>query len=269
VTAPSRLGLGGSRFGSFNNPAPAADSERLVRAALDLGVTLVDTADIYGQGDSERIIGRALAGRRDAAYVVTKAGQTFAARYRLLRPAKPVLRALLARRRRGTLVSAQRANAMGNDWRPAAIAAALDGSLRRLRTDRVDAFLLHSPPAAIAGDPALADAVARLRDAGKARAIGVSCDDLPALDAALAQPAWTVLELPWAVVVALGDRAATIRARGITILAREVVTQQHPLAPLDAVANALAHPAIDSIVVGTGAIDHLRAMAALTADAAR
>lgn len=258
---PSRLGLGGSRFGSFGNPASPADSERLVRAALDLGVRVIDTASIYGQGDSERIIGRALTGRRDTAFVVTKAGLSFSAKYRLLRPAKPLLRRLLANR--GGTVTAQRGDAMASDWRPEAIAASLDASLRRLRTDRVEAFLLHSPPA-----PAIAPLTAtmvRARDSGKALRIGVSCDDLAALDAALAEPAYTVLELPWNVIATLGDRAGTIAHRDIAVIAREVIAQQPMLAPSDAVARALAHPAIGCTVVGTGRLAHLQALAALTA----
>lgn len=265
AAVPSLLGLGASRFGSFNNPAPATESERLVRAALDLGVTAIDTASIYGQGDSERIIGRAIADRRDAAFVVTKAGQTFSARYRLLRPAKPLLRKLLGARRRGDVstVTTQRAGAMSSDWRPRALTASLDASLRRLRTDRVDAFLLHSPPPQVAADPRIAAAMLAAQHAGKALRIGVSCDDLPTLDAALAQEAWQVLELPWSVIVALGDRTDTIIARGMLVLAREVVLQQPDLPPAQAVSRSIAHPAVGCTIVGTGRLEHLRALAAV------
>lgn len=259
----SRLGLGGSKFGSFGNPAPAADSERLVRVALDLGVTVLDTANIYGQGDSERIIARAIAGRRDAAFVVTKAGQTFSAKYRALRIAKPVIRAVLARRGAGSGVTAQRGDAMRHDWRPRAIVTALEASLKRLRSDRVEAFLLHSPPPYVAADPELALALVAARAAGKALRIGVSCDDLATLDAALDQPAYEMFELPWDVVAALGPRADAIRARGHLVLAREVVTQQPGLSAAQAVARAIAHPAVDCTVVGTGKAEHLRALAAI------
>ncbi len=80
----SRLGLGASRMGSFGNPQPLGDSTRLVRGALDLGVTTIDTANIYGQGDSERAIGRALVGARDRAFIVTKGGRLFSGRARAL-----------------------------------------------------------------------------------------------------------------------------------------------------------------------------------------
>ena len=265
----SRLGLGGSRFGSFGNPAPAAESERLVQVALDLGVGVIDTASIYGQGDSERIIGRAIAGRRDAAFVVTKGGLTFSAKYRLLRTAKPLVRAVLARRARGSTVTAQRGEAMRSDWRPRAIVASLEASLRRLRTDRVEAFLLHSPPPHVAGDDELALALVAARAAGKALHVGVSCDDMATLDAALDQPGYDVLELPWTVIAALGRRADTIAQRGHLVLAREVVTQQPGMSPAQAVARAIAHPAVDCTVVGTGRVEHLRALAAIARGATR
>jgi aryl-alcohol dehydrogenase-like predicted oxidoreductase len=260
----SRLGLGASRFGSFNNPAAPAESERLVHAALDLGVRVLDTASIYGQGDSERIIGRAIAGRRDDAFVVTKAGQTFAAKYRLLRPVKPLLRPLLAARKGrggGSIVTAQRDAAMDADWRADAIVASLNTSLKRLRTDRVEAFLLHSPPATVAADPALAAAMARVREAGKARLVGVSCDSLATLDAALAHPDYLVVQLPWDVIELLGKRREAMAARGIMVLAREVVTQQPSLSPLDAVRRSLTEPAVACTLVRTGNVAHLRAMA--------
>src|ERR1700754_2140628 len=66
------LGLGCSRIGSLGNPSPMHEIRALLERSLDLGVNLFDTADIYGQGDSEREIGRLLAGRRDRAFVVTK-----------------------------------------------------------------------------------------------------------------------------------------------------------------------------------------------------
>ena len=94
----SRLGLGCSRIGSFNNPLSDRDALRLVQSALDMGVRVLDTANVYGQGDSERVIGRALKGRRDDAFVVTKCGMSFSPRMRLLLPLKPLLRPLLARR---------------------------------------------------------------------------------------------------------------------------------------------------------------------------
>ena len=81
-----RLGLGCSRIGSFNSPYSISDSIALIRRAFELGITLIDTANVYGQGDSESAIGRALRGHRDEAVIVTKAGTAFSARMALMRP---------------------------------------------------------------------------------------------------------------------------------------------------------------------------------------
>ena len=142
------LGLGCSRIGSLGNPVPMRDMRRLLERSLELGVNLFDTADIYGQGDSEREIGRLIAGRRDKAFVVTKCGKKFSRKMQLMRSLKPILKPLLGRAgsARKAVVGQRDAN-LATDFSPAHITSALDASLRRLGTDHVDALLLHSPPA--------------------------------------------------------------------------------------------------------------------------
>lgn len=256
LAAPAlpRLGLGCARVGSFNNPQSLGQSRALIEAALAMGVTLLDTASIYGQGDSERTIGRALRGKRDAAFVVTKAGQGFSARMRTLRMLKPVVRPLLARRAAGErTVTTHREAAMRTDWRPASLVRSLEGSLQRLGTDHVDGFLLHSPPAAVAVDEAVAAALADLKRAGKLHHFGVSCDDLACLDAALTMPGLELLQLPYGLIVAAADtgRHETIRDRGIRVLAREVIRGQPGIDPVAAVANAMADPIVSCTLIGT------------------
>ena len=87
----------------------------MIDAALDAGVTLIDTADIYSQGTSEEFIGRALEGRRDRFLIATKFG-------------KPMDE--LPEERRGN---------------PDYIRAAVESSLRRLRTDVIDVYQMHEP----------------------------------------------------------------------------------------------------------------------------
>jgi len=76
LTRVSRLGLGTWQFGSrewgYGSSYAEGEAGRILTRALDRGVTLIDTAEAYGFGRSERIVGRALAGRRDEAYVATK-----------------------------------------------------------------------------------------------------------------------------------------------------------------------------------------------------
>ena len=270
----STLGLGCARIGSFNNPQSLKDSRALIVRAMELGVTTIDTSNIYGQGDSEVQIGLALQGRRDGAFLVTKTGKGFSNKMKLLRPLKPILRPLLSARRKAggaapptghsSAVTARREGEMRQNWSPAAFAPSLEASLRRMRTDRVDGFLLHSPPASVASDPAIGAALSALQAAGKARHFGVSCDDAACLSAALAMPGLTLLQLPWDVVISMDNAdAAAIRDRGILVLAREVIRLQHGVSPVEAVRTAVAHPLVATALVGTTSRAHLEALAAI------
>jgi aryl-alcohol dehydrogenase-like predicted oxidoreductase len=134
------------------------DGVRVIERALDRGATLLDTAEAYGLGENERVVGRAIAGRRDEAVLATKCGLTVedVATYRL-----------------------------GRDARPATVRAAIDGSLERLGPDRVDLWYLHRVDPDVPVEEsvgAMAEAVA----AGKALALGLSEVDVPTLERAMA-----------------------------------------------------------------------------------
>src|SRR5262245_17075082 len=96
----------------------AADDESIaaLRRALELGITFFDTADVYGTGHSEEVLGRALAGHRDEIVIATKFGYTF---------------------------DAERRAITGEDASPGYIRRACHASLRRLGTDRIDLYQLH------------------------------------------------------------------------------------------------------------------------------
>ena len=164
----SALGLGCWAIGgpwTFNGE-PAGwgevdddESVRAIRRALDLGVTLFDTADVYGCGHSERVLGRALAGRRDDAVIVTKVGNVF---------------------------DEQTRTGGGSDVSPAYLRRACDASLRRLGTDRIDVYLVHDGIAGPEGVPAVVDVLEELVAAGKVRWYGSSMSD-PAIVRAMAE----------------------------------------------------------------------------------
>jgi aryl-alcohol dehydrogenase-like predicted oxidoreductase len=136
-------------FGSVDDAASIAAIHR----ALDLGATLFDTANVYGVGHSEEVLGRALAGRRDRAVVVTKFATVFDASERLARYAdEPPLTDAFVR-------------------------DTLDASLRRLRTDYVDVYLLHSGSRPIDEVPPLLEILEALVREGKIRWYGWSTDD--------------------------------------------------------------------------------------------
>ncbi|QUD86039.1 aldo/keto reductase [Phenylobacterium montanum] len=260
----SKLGLGCSKVGSFNNPAPMSQIRQVLAHALDLGVTVFDTADIYGQGDSEREIGRAIRGRRDQAFVVTKFGKLFSAKMRLMAPFKPVLKPLVQAMKAGAQVAAQRDGSMAEDFTPTRYAAALDASLRRLGLDHVDAVLMHSPSAATVRQPGVAEALMALKTAGKTGYFGISCDDDACLEAALAVPGLSLLQLPMDVIerAQANGMAKAIADRGIGVFAREVIRLQPSLKPVEAVAAAAARPDVTCVIAGTSSPHHLDALAA-------
>lgn len=139
----SSLCLGAMMFGSFGN-ADHDDSVRIIHRALDAGLNFVDTADFYSAGESEQLVGRALAGgRRDDVVLATKAGLPF-----------------------GADVNAR---GMSRRW----ITAAVEGSLRRLGTDWIDLFQVHRLDPETDVDETLG-VLGDLVHAGKIRMFGAS-----------------------------------------------------------------------------------------------
>ena len=143
----SRIGLGtwaigGAMWGGTDDEASIATIHR----ALDLGISLVDTAPAYGFGKSEELVGRALAegGRRERTLIATKVGLEWTADHQVRR-------------------NATRAR----------IFAEIDASLARLKTDHVDLYQVHWPDPFVPIEET-AEAMAALLEAGKIRAIGVS-----------------------------------------------------------------------------------------------
>lgn len=189
------LGLGCSRLGSVNG-ASGEEARTLLKAALEEGYRFFDTSSIYGQGDSERMLGEVLAGQDDA-LVCSKAGKYLSWKKRALVPLKTLLRGMARkseRARRG--VSAARANPMPTRWDSVFLTTSLEGSLRRLRRDRIDLFMLHSPPAEVVARGEAIDALEAARKAGKIGLIGVSVDDVACAEAALRDPRVQALQVP-------------------------------------------------------------------------
>jgi Predicted oxidoreductases (related to aryl-alcohol dehydrogenases) len=258
-----RLGMGCARVGSFSNPATLRQSRTFLEEAARAGMSLFDTADIYGQGDSERVVGQAAARMQPMPVVVTKGGQQFSGKARLLSAVKPLLRPILSRRGSANAVTARRGDHMRSDWSAAYIARTLPASLRRLNLPCVDAFLLHGPPASAIGDPATVAVMSSFLEQGLARHVGISCEDIASLDAVLRQPVYSVVELDWSDIATISrtPRAEAIVSRGVAVIARGIVSQRAGLDPIAAFERALAEPLVTTALVGTQTPERLRAIA--------
>ncbi len=188
---------GGNAFGNSYGDTDDAVSRAAIRRALELGVTLFDTADVYGHGHSEALLGEVLADwPGPPPVVVTKGGINFY-------------------RRDGTLEQ---------DWTPLALAHAVQQSLVRLRRDALDVFLLMNPPPEYLERFKVWDTLDALKRAGKIRWSGVSIAE-PADGVWLLQNGLPidVLEVAYSVFYqgASVDLLPLARERKVGILARE------------------------------------------------
>jgi aryl-alcohol dehydrogenase-like predicted oxidoreductase len=141
----SAMGLGCMGMSDFYGATDEEESLATIRRALDLGVTFLDTADMYGPFTNEELVGRAIAGRRDEVVLATKFGNE--------------------RRPDGSWV--------GINGRPEYVHQAMDASLRRLAVDHVDLYYQHRVDTEVPIEETWG-AMAELVEAGKARYLGIS-----------------------------------------------------------------------------------------------
>ena len=258
----SAIGLGCSRLGSMMANQTSGEIRALIQGAHALGVNVFDTANIYGQGRSEQLIGEALRGVGDVC-IVTKAGQVFPLRQRLLSPLRGPVTALLKRSKGiSSSLRSVRSRGLPRDYRPEHLRRSLMGSLRRLRREQVEVFLLHSPRAEHLADGAALDGLVDLKNRGLAGLVGVSCDDLEVLEAICHDPRVDVIQAPFGVSrrsMEPGLRKAA--GRGALVIAREVFSFEAPAEKPsigDAVSFCVGHPSVGITLVGTTNLEHLR-----------
>jgi aryl-alcohol dehydrogenase-like predicted oxidoreductase len=188
------IALGCMGMSEFYEPVAERDAIAAIHRALELGMTLIDTSDMYGRGENERLVGRALRGRREQAVLATKTG--------LLRRADdPQWR--------------------GVDGHPAYVRAACDASLARLGVDHVDLYYLHRVDPQVPLEETVG-ALAELVTAGKVRRIGLSETTAEQLERAAAVAPIAALQSEYSLftrdVERNGVRAAA-RALGIALVA--------------------------------------------------
>jgi pyridoxine 4-dehydrogenase len=242
-----RLGFGAMRItgeGIWGEPDDREEARTVVRRALELGVNLIDTADSYGPHVSEEIIAEALHPYPDGLVIATKGGLTRSGPGRWER-----------------------------DGRPEHLREACEGSLRRLRVDRIDLYQLHAPDPDVPYERSV-ETMAELREEEKVRLVGLSNVSVAQLEQALEiVPVVTVQNR-----FNLADRASedvleACEERGIGFipwfplatgsLARpggplDEIAERHDATPSQvALAWLLARSPVMLPIPGTGSVEHL------------
>lgn len=121
------------------------ESIRLIHALGDIGVNFIDTAAVYGNGHSEEVVGKSIQGQRQNWIIETKGGEGFAAD-----------------------------GCNWHDYKSATLLNQLEASLKRLGTDYVDVYLLHSPGNSVLAEGECLQALVEIKRSGKARFVGAS-----------------------------------------------------------------------------------------------
>ncbi|VAX20688.1 General stress protein 69 (YhdN) [hydrothermal vent metagenome] len=163
-------GIGGPPFWSERNEN---ESIATIKAALDSGVNLIDTAPVYGFGRSEEVVGKAIDGRRDEVVLATKCGLRW---------------------------KSQSLKGLYHDLSPSSVTEEIDNSLRRLKTDMIDLYQIHWPDPKTPVERTM-ERLSAIKEQGKIRAIGVSNFSVGQMKSALEiapvislQPKYNMLE---------------------------------------------------------------------------
>jgi aryl-alcohol dehydrogenase-like predicted oxidoreductase len=201
------------------------ESIMTLRQAFDSGINFFETSDSWGQGDSERLIGQALRGKRDSIIIAGRVGIVFstlgnlALRMRVLaRPASRLLRPMS-----GHLYKA-RTSQKRKDFSSKHLTEAIHGSLKRLQTDYLDLYQLYRPPSSVLEEGDFCETFEKLKAQGKLRYYGVVCDTV--------KDALICLRLP-------GISSIQV---DISLLDQEAITKVLPLASEKKLAVIAGHP---------------------------
>jgi aryl-alcohol dehydrogenase-like predicted oxidoreductase len=187
----SAQGLGCMGMSQSYGPADRDESVATINAALDAGVTLLDTADVYGLGHNEELVGAAIKSRRSEVVLATKFGFK-----RILDPADG-----------------------GVQGDPAYVAAACDASLRRLGVDHIDLYYQHRVDPSVPIEDTVG-AMADLVEAGKVRHLGLSEAGAATIRRAVAVYPIAALQSEWSLWTRdiEGDILSTCRELGVGIV---------------------------------------------------
>jgi len=203
-----RIGCGCVKLGGAASSGSWRDHVRLVRDAMESGVTLFDTADAYSSGISEQLLGAAVGDRRNDVTIATKFGYVFRPRSRVeqrLRRVATRVQPIVAGVGRGSksdtagsaAAAPRSAGYQAQDFSRDHVSRALRSSLERLGTDYIDVYQFHGPPHVV--DEALEALVAARAD-GLIRAIGVGAESIESAIEWADVPEVDIVQLPFGVL---------------------------------------------------------------------
>ena len=226
-----RLGFGAMRITGPDILGPPHDRDealRVLRRAVELGVTLIDTADAYGPNVSEELIAEALHPYPDDLVIATKGGKVRTA-----------------------------SGAWPEDGRPEHLREACDGSLRRLRVDRIDVYQLHAPDAKVPLEESVG-ALKELQAAGKVRHVGLSNVTVEELERAeRIVPIVSVQNLYNAEDRSSEDVLRACEERGIPFLPWYPLSAGRAGSPVQALVDLLDRSPLMLPIPGTSSVAHL------------
>lgn len=150
--------------GKWGDPFSYSNADRILNAAADAGINFIDTADVYGNGESEKAVGRLVRSRSERIYVATKCG-------RRLQPHT------------------------SEAYQPAALRAFVDDSLRNMGLETLDLIQLHCPPTEVYYRPEIFEEFDRLKDEGKIQHLGVSVEKVEEALKAIEFPNVTTVQI--------------------------------------------------------------------------
>ena len=185
--------LGGNEHGNSYGPTKDEESVDAVHRALELGCNFFDSADVYGWGHSEAVLGKALEGRRDDVVIATKVGGDF---YH---------------------------GGVKMNFEPEYIRFALEKSLERLKTKRIDVYQLHNPPGEVVLDLRIQRLMEKLKQEQKIRAFGISVHEPEEAVEAIESGKADAIQIPFSLFRQewITDIFPLARKRNVAVIARE------------------------------------------------
>jgi pyridoxine 4-dehydrogenase len=209
----STIGIGTSHLASLGSRLSFTEADKLFAKALESNVTLIDTSDTYGSGDAERLIGRSIQENRDNFFIMTKAGFPFMALPNFLSPLNQIGKKMM-----------QKGHAK-KKYSKKYIVSSLQGSLKRLKTDYVDAFVLHEPSAEeLLEYHDCWEGLNYIKESGMAKYIGISTNDTEAFKLANANVKLDIVQTAMFVPTTKVDTVFSLcKSELITTVANQVL----------------------------------------------